>query len=87
MQLLFPPSLIQFLQFKQKVIYLKVEQFESRVEFTGNPIKNDASFTLHDVQLDDEGFYNCYVLNPPDRHTGHAKINLKVITEGQCREG
>ncbi|XP_054854226.1 sodium channel subunit beta-2-like isoform X2 [Eublepharis macularius] len=34
-----------------------------------------------EVMLEDEGLYNCYVLNPPDRHKGHAKINLKVVTE------
>ncbi|XP_050778099.1 sodium channel subunit beta-2 isoform X2 [Gopherus flavomarginatus] len=33
------------------------------------------------VQLEDEGTYNCYVMNPPDRHRGHARIFLKVITE------
>ncbi|TFK01969.1 vesicle-associated membrane protein 2-like [Platysternon megacephalum] len=29
----------------------------------------------------DEGTYNCYVMNPPDRHRGHARVFLKVITE------
>lgn len=52
------------------------------MEFTGNPIKNDLAVTIHDVQLQDEGEYLCYVLNPPDRHKGTGKIRLEVLTEG-----
>lgn len=61
----------------------QLDRFGNRVEFTGNPAKNDVSFTLKNVQLEDEGTYNCYVLNPPDRHRGHGKISLKVLTKGQ----
>ncbi|XP_067419121.1 sodium channel subunit beta-2 [Emydura macquarii macquarii] len=70
-----------FLQFRLKILNRRLDRFGNRVEFTGNPSKNDVSFTLHDVQLEDEGTYNCYVMNPPDRHKGHARIVLKVITE------
>lgn len=70
-----------FLQFKLKALPIEPNRFGGRVEFTGNPSKNDVSFTLHNVQLDDEGLYRCYVMNPPDRHKGIAKIDLKVITE------
>ncbi|XP_063167250.1 sodium channel subunit beta-2 [Candoia aspera] len=70
-----------FLQFKLKVVPVELSRFEDRVEFTGNPTKNDVSFTLHRVKLQDEGLYNCYVMNPPDRQKGHGKINLKVLTE------
>lgn len=62
----------------------QLDRFGNRVEFTGNPAKYDVSFTLKNVQLEDEGTYNCYVLNPPDRHRGHGKISLKVLTKGQC---
>lgn len=61
----------------------QLDRFGNRVEFTGNPTKYDVSFTLKNVQLEDEGTYNCYVLNPPDRQRGHASINLKVLTQGQ----
>lgn len=74
----------QFLQFRMKIMNKQLERFGNRVEFTGNPTKNDVSFTLNNVQLEDEGTYNCYVLNPPDRQRGHASISLKVLTEGQC---
>ncbi|XP_053125669.1 sodium channel subunit beta-2 [Hemicordylus capensis] len=70
-----------FLTFKLRALPVEPNRFGNRVEFTGNPTKNDVSFTLHDVQLDDEGVYRCYVMNPPDRHKGLAKIDLKVITE------
>ncbi|XP_054854225.1 sodium channel subunit beta-2-like isoform X1 [Eublepharis macularius] len=72
---------VMLLQFKSKVVPVEQIRFGNRVKFTGNLAKYDVSFTLHDVQLEDEGLYNCYVLNPPDRHKGHAKINLKVVTE------
>ncbi|XP_070808371.1 sodium channel regulatory subunit beta-2 isoform X2 [Pituophis catenifer annectens] len=31
--------------------------------------------------LEDTGLYNCYVMNPPDRHKGHGQISLQVLTE------
>ncbi|XP_065594388.1 sodium channel subunit beta-2 [Cyrtonyx montezumae] len=70
-----------FLQFRMKIMNKQLDRFGNRVEFTGNPTKNDVSFTLNNVQLEDEGTYNCYVLNPPDRQRGHASISLKVLTE------
>ncbi|NXO65307.1 SCN2B protein, partial [Phainopepla nitens] len=73
-----------FLQFRTKIMNKQLDRFGNRVEFTGNPAKYDVSFTLKNVQLEDEGTYNCYVLNPPDRHRGHGKISLKVLTKGQC---
>uniref|UniRef100_A0A8C9MRE4 Sodium voltage-gated channel beta subunit 2 n=1 Tax=Serinus canaria TaxID=9135 RepID=A0A8C9MRE4_SERCA len=72
-----------FLQFRTKIMNKQLDRFGNRVEFTGNPAKYDVSFTLKNVQLEDEGTYNCYVLNPPDRHRGHGKISLKVLTQGQ----
>lgn len=73
----------QFLQFRMKIINLKLERFRDRVEFSGNPSKYDVSVTLKKVQLEDEGTYNCYIMNPPDRHRGHGKIYLQVLMEGE----
>uniref|UniRef100_A0A3Q1FBU9 Sodium channel, voltage-gated, type II, beta n=1 Tax=Acanthochromis polyacanthus TaxID=80966 RepID=A0A3Q1FBU9_9TELE len=56
-------------------------RFGERVMFAGNLDKNDLSITLSDVQLEDEGIYNCYVRNPPDRIQGHGIIQLNVVTE------
>lgn len=78
-----PPWAAQFLQFRMKIMNKQLDRFGNRVEFTGNPTKYDVSFTLKNVQLEDEGTYNCYVLNPPDRHRGHASISLKVLTKGR----
>lgn len=78
-----PVRASQFLQFRTKIMNKQLDRFGNRVEFTGNPTKYDVSFTLKNVQLEDEGTYNCYVLNPPDRQRGHASINLKVLTQGQ----
>lgn len=66
---------------KKGMVPLRSEQFGERVMFTGNLDKNDLSFTLSDVQLEDEGIYNCYVKNPPDRIRGHGVIQLNVVTK------
>ncbi|XP_063491620.1 sodium channel subunit beta-2 isoform X2 [Symphalangus syndactylus] len=70
-----------FLQFRMKIINLKLERFQDRVEFSGNPSKYDVSVMLRNVQPEDEGIYNCYIMNPPDRHRGHGKIHLQVLME------
>uniref|UniRef100_A0A673VBS6 Ig-like domain-containing protein n=1 Tax=Suricata suricatta TaxID=37032 RepID=A0A673VBS6_SURSU len=76
-----------FLQFRMKIINLKLERLKDRVEFSGNPSKYDVSVTLRSVQLEDEGIYNCYIMNPPDRHRGHGRIHLQVLMEGEGGAG
>lgn len=66
---------------KRGMVPLRSERFGERVTFAGNLLKNDLSITLSDVQLEDEGIYNCYVKNPPDRIQGHGIIQLNVVTE------
>lgn len=63
------------------MVPLRSERFGERVLFAGNLDKNDLSFTLSDVQLEDVGNYNCYVKNPPDRIKGHGRIQLNVVTK------
>uniref|UniRef100_W5MIK6 Sodium channel, voltage-gated, type II, beta n=1 Tax=Lepisosteus oculatus TaxID=7918 RepID=W5MIK6_LEPOC len=70
-----------FMTYKHKMTALPTAQFEDRVKFSGNLEKNDVSVTISDVQTFDEGIYNCFVRNPPDRQQGHGVINLVVITE------
>ncbi|XP_067827027.1 sodium channel subunit beta-2-like isoform X2 [Heptranchias perlo] len=70
-----------FVQFRRRVIIPRTDRFWGRVEWSGNLDKNDVSVTIHDIQISDEGFYNCYVLNPPDRHKGLGTIYLSVVTE------
>lgn len=74
---------LKFMTYSRKkgMVPLRSEQFGERVTFTGNLDKNDLSFTLSDVQLEDEGIYNCYVKNPPDRIRGHGIIQLNVVTK------
>lgn len=67
--------------YKNKITPLKSSRFGDRVVFTGNLEKNDLSITISDVQLTDEGIYNCYVRNPPDRIQGHGAIQFFVLTE------
>lgn len=66
---------------KKGMVALRSERFRDRVSFAGNLDKNDLSITLSDVQLEDEGIYNCYVINLPDRIHGHGAIQLHVVTE------
>lgn len=66
---------------KKGMVALRSDRFGDRVTFAGNLDKNDLSVTLSDVQLEDEGIYNCYVRNPPDRFPGHGIIRLNVLTE------
>ncbi|KAM6933590.1 sodium channel regulatory subunit beta-2 isoform 1-T2 [Xenentodon cancila] len=60
---------------------VRSDRFGDRVMFTGNLEKNDLSFTLSDVQVEDVGFYKCHVRNPPDRIQGLGLIELRVVTE------
>ncbi|CAB1347618.1 unnamed protein product [Coregonus sp. 'balchen'] len=67
-----------FMTYKKGMMPLRTDRFSDRVQFVGNLEKNDLSITLSDVQLSDEGIYNCYVRNPPDRIQGHGIINMFV---------
>lgn len=69
---------------RSRITLLRTERFGDRVKFAGNLEKNDLSITLSDVQMSDEGIYNCYVRNPPDRVEGRGKIQLSVVTECKC---
>uniref|UniRef100_A0A671XNB5 Sodium channel, voltage-gated, type II, beta n=1 Tax=Sparus aurata TaxID=8175 RepID=A0A671XNB5_SPAAU len=71
----------EMVMWKKGMVSVPSYRFGDRVMFAGNLDKNDLSFTLSDVQLEDEGIYHCYVRNPPDRIQGHGIIQLKVVTE------
>lgn len=73
----------QFMRFysKKGMVPLRSDRFADRVVFVGNLEKNDLSITLSDVQVEDEGFYHCYVRNPPDRIQGHGIVELSVVSE------
>ncbi|XP_051718195.1 sodium channel subunit beta-2 [Ctenopharyngodon idella] len=70
-----------FMTYKNRITPLKSTRFGDRVMFSGNLEKNDLSITISDVQLTDDGIYNCYVRNPPDRIPGHGTIQFNVLTE------
>ncbi|XP_078282898.1 sodium channel regulatory subunit beta-2-like isoform X2 [Rhinoraja longicauda] len=71
----------RFVQYHHRLIFSRTERFWGRVQWSGNLEKKDVSITIHDIQTDDEGFYKCHVLNPPDRHKGLGIIHLSVVTE------
>ncbi|XP_051962626.1 sodium channel subunit beta-2 [Xyrauchen texanus] len=70
-----------FMTYKNRITPLKSSRFGDRVVFSGILEKNDLSITILNVQLIDEGIYNCYVRNPPDRIQGQGIIQLFVLTE------
>ncbi|MCJ8739740.1 hypothetical protein PDJAM_G00050640 [Pangasius djambal] len=70
-----------FMTFKNRLTTLRTERFGDRVKFAGNLDKNDLSITISDVQGTDQGIYNCYVRNPPDRVEGRGRIQLSVVSE------
>ncbi|XDV32660.1 hypothetical protein PO909_003411 [Leuciscus waleckii] len=70
-----------FMTYKTRITPLKPSRFGERAIFSGNLEKNDLSITILDVQLTDDGIYNCYVRNPPDRIQGHGTIQFNVLTE------
>ncbi|KAI1893265.1 hypothetical protein AGOR_G00121930 [Albula goreensis] len=74
-------SAVMFMIYKHRMTPLRTERFGDRVVFAGNLDKNDVSVTISDVQITDQGIYNCYVRNPPDRQHGYGVINLSVLTE------
>ncbi|XP_051521336.1 sodium channel subunit beta-2-like [Myxocyprinus asiaticus] len=70
-----------FMTYKNRITPLKSSRFGDRVVFSGILEKNDLSITILNVQLTDEGIYNCYVRNPPDRIQGQGTIQLFILTE------
>ncbi|XP_028320585.1 sodium channel regulatory subunit beta-2 [Gouania willdenowi] len=66
---------------KKGLVPQRSERFSERVTFVGNLAKNDLSITLSEVRSEDEGIYNCYVKNPPDRIQGHGIIKLNIVNE------
>ncbi|XP_034459855.1 sodium channel subunit beta-2 [Hippoglossus hippoglossus] len=68
--------------YKRKgMVTLRTDRFGERVMFAGNLDKNDLSIKLSDIQVEDVGTYNCYVMNSPDRTPGYGPIQLNVVTE------
>ncbi|XP_060929722.1 sodium channel subunit beta-2 [Limanda limanda] len=66
---------------RKEMATLRTDRFGDRVMFAGNLVKNDLSITLSDIQVEDMGIYNCYVMNFPDRTEGYGSIQLNVVTE------
>ncbi|XP_059931760.1 sodium channel subunit beta-2 isoform X1 [Gadus macrocephalus] len=66
---------------KKGMVPLRLDHFGDRVKFVGNLEKNDMSITLSEVEVKDEGYYHCNIINHPDRNAGRNNITLLVVLE------
>lgn len=76
--------LLQFFHFSSRAFPPSQGQFSGRVSWQGAPARGDASISLANSTLQDNGTYTCSVRNPPDVHgspTSHTV--LTVSPKGQ----
>jgi hypothetical protein len=66
---------------KKGMVPLRLDHFGDRVKFVGDLEKNDMSITLSEVEVKDEGYYHCNIINHPDRNAGRNNITLLVVLE------
>ncbi|CAN2387871.1 biological adhesion [Pristimantis euphronides] len=55
--------------------------FKDRVTWDGNIARGDASISLEDLKLTDNGTFSCLVRNPPDVHGSVPQMKLTVTLE------
>ncbi|KAM4590418.1 myelin protein zero-like protein 3 [Fundulus diaphanus] len=59
-------SAVSFFQFSSRAFPPTSGQFSGRIRWEGRPARGDASITLINATLNDNGTYTCDVSNPPD---------------------
>ncbi|XP_076591514.1 myelin protein zero-like protein 3 [Chaetodon auriga] len=55
-------------------------QFTGRIRWQGTPARGDASISLINATLNDNGTYTCSVRNPPDVHGSPASHTVLTVT-------
>uniref|UniRef100_A0A3Q4AQR8 Ig-like domain-containing protein n=1 Tax=Mola mola TaxID=94237 RepID=A0A3Q4AQR8_MOLML len=55
-------------------------QFTSRIQWKGSPARGDASISLVNATLNDNGTFTCSVRNPPDVHGSPTSHTVLTIT-------
>lgn len=79
---LFLPSLIslQFFHFSSRAFPPLDGQFTGRIRWQGSPARGDASISLINSTLNDNGTYTCSVRNPPDVHGSPTSQTVLTVT-------
>lgn len=55
-------------------------QFSGRIQWQGTPARGDASISLINATLNDNGTYTCSVRNPPDVHGSPSSHTVLAVT-------
>ncbi|XP_015257430.1 PREDICTED: myelin protein zero-like protein 3 [Cyprinodon variegatus] len=71
------PPLV-FFHFSSRAYYQESGQFAGRIKWRGAPARGDASLSLINATLNDNGTYICDVTNPPDVFGPNSETVLTV---------
>ncbi|KAM9318820.1 myelin protein zero-like protein 3 [Pholidichthys leucotaenia] len=69
-----------FFHFSSRAFPPEDGQFLGRIRWTGTPAKGDASISLINATLHDNGTYTCSVRNPPDVHGSPNSHTVLTVT-------
>ncbi|TWW77519.1 Myelin protein zero-like protein 3 [Takifugu flavidus] len=73
-----PPQ--NFFHFSSQVFLPPPGQFFGRIRWQGTPARGDASISLINATLNDNGTYTCSVRNPPDVHGSPSSHTVLTVT-------
>ncbi|XP_022616212.1 myelin protein zero-like protein 3 [Seriola dumerili] len=73
-----PPQ--TFFHFSSRAFPPPEGQFVGRIQWQGTPARGDASISLINATLNDNGTYTCSVRNPPDVHGSPTSHTVLTVT-------
>ncbi|XP_069003665.1 myelin protein zero-like protein 3 [Embiotoca jacksoni] len=73
-----PPN--TFFHFSSRAFPPPDGQFVGRIQWRGSPARGDASISLLNATLNDNGTYTCSVRNPPDVHGSPTSHTVLTVT-------
>lgn len=73
-----PP--LQFFHFSSRAFPPNDGQFTGRIRWQGSPARGEASISLINATLNDNGTYTCSVRNPPDVHGSPTSHTVLTVT-------
>lgn len=73
-----PPQ--TFFHFSSRAFLPMEGQFSGRIQWQGTPARGDASISLINATLNDNGTYTCSVRNPPDVHGSPSSHTVLTVT-------
>lgn len=73
-------SPLQFFHFSSRAFLPPDGQFVGRIQWKGVPARGEASISLINATLKDNGTYTCSVRNPPDVHGSPTSHTVLTVT-------